>query len=201
MPRCWVTVLVDAAIWPWKGRRWAHLISNHSLEELHRFATSIGKLRVSFQGDHYDVHEDDRAAALVAGAHAVASRDIVKALRAAGLRQRPSDPTIDWARHFTASVDTLDDLHSALDGLTQLPGGVHLMSQAKLLISQTGLVDGPVDIFTLRGSADLAVAISARHDHWLRAPDISILDVAEAYSSRRGDMVTVELLTGPGTAR
>lgn len=29
-----MTILVDNAIWPWRGRVWAHLISDESLTEL-----------------------------------------------------------------------------------------------------------------------------------------------------------------------
>lgn len=83
-----MTILVDEARWPWRGRRWAHLVSDESYEELHRFAASIGKRRAAFQGDHYDVDEAERECALAAGAVAVNSRELVARLRAAGLRQR-----------------------------------------------------------------------------------------------------------------
>ena len=33
-----LTVLVDPAIWPWRDRRWSHLVSDESYEELHAFA-------------------------------------------------------------------------------------------------------------------------------------------------------------------
>ena len=50
-----MTVLVDAAVWKWQGARWAHLVSDESFDELHEFAQRIGKRRLGFQGDHYDV--------------------------------------------------------------------------------------------------------------------------------------------------
>lgn len=84
-----MTILVDAAIWPWRGRRWAHMVSDTSHDELHHFAVSIGKRRVAFQGDHYDVDEDERLRAIKAGAVSVNARDIVRALRSAGLRVKP----------------------------------------------------------------------------------------------------------------
>ena len=83
-----MTILVDEARWPWRGRRWAHLVSDHSYDELHGFAARIGKRRAAFQGDHYDVDEAERELALAAGAVAVDSRELVSRLRAAGLRQR-----------------------------------------------------------------------------------------------------------------
>src|ERR1700738_3350135 len=49
-----VAILVDAAVWPWRGRRWAHLVSDDSYDELHGFARQLGIPRRAFQGDHYD---------------------------------------------------------------------------------------------------------------------------------------------------
>ncbi len=87
-----VTVLVDDAIWPWKGLRWAHLVSDGSLEELHEMARLIGKRRLGFQGDHYDVDEVDRLRAIDFGALAIDSRQLVRRLRSAGLRRAESKP-------------------------------------------------------------------------------------------------------------
>ena len=81
-----MTVLVDEAIWPWRGVRWAHLVSDVSVAELHDFADRLGLRRMSFQGDHYDVPETVRAEALALGAEAVQGRDLVRRLRGAGLR-------------------------------------------------------------------------------------------------------------------
>ena len=50
-----VAILVDEAIWPWRDRLWAHLVSDSSHEELHAFAARLGLPRRIFQGDHYDV--------------------------------------------------------------------------------------------------------------------------------------------------
>lgn len=81
-----MALLVDEAHWPWRGLQWCHLISDTSLHELHAFAEWIGVPRRGFQGDHYDIPEHMRVIALEEGAIAVASREIVLALRAAGLR-------------------------------------------------------------------------------------------------------------------
>jgi Protein of unknown function (DUF4031) len=83
-----VAILVDPAVWPWRGRRWAHLVSDESYDELHRFAERLGVPRRAFQGDHYDVPADLREQALVIGATAVDSRDLVRRLRQSGLRRR-----------------------------------------------------------------------------------------------------------------
>lgn len=50
-----MTILVDPAMWPWRGRLWAHLVSDSSHEELHAFAARLDIPRQVFQGDHYDV--------------------------------------------------------------------------------------------------------------------------------------------------
>jgi len=83
-----VTILVDAAIWPHDGRRWAHLVSDESLDELHEFADRLGIPRRGFQGDHYDVPTEWRERAIALGALPVSSRELLQRLRAAGLRRR-----------------------------------------------------------------------------------------------------------------
>jgi len=91
-----MTVLVDEAIWPWRGARWAHLVSDVSVAELHDFADRLGLRRMSFQGDHYDVPETVRAEALTLGAEAVRGRDLVRRLRGAGLRLASADRPGSW---------------------------------------------------------------------------------------------------------
>ena len=86
-----VAVLVDEPLWWWRGRRWCHLVSDTSLAELHEFAARLDIPRRAFQGDHYDIPEDDRAAVVAAGATEVASRELVRRLRAAGLRLSPTE--------------------------------------------------------------------------------------------------------------
>ncbi len=83
-----MVILVDAAIWPFRGRRWAHLVSDASLDELHTFADELGLRRIWFQGDHYDVPTEVRRHAIASGAVPVSSSELVRRLRAAGLRQR-----------------------------------------------------------------------------------------------------------------
>jgi hypothetical protein len=93
-----MAVLVDQAIWNWRGRRWAHMVSDVSYDELHAFAESLGIPRRAFQGDHYDVPEDYRTEAIRLGAHAVDARVLVRRLRAAGLRRpRSGGVTPAWS--------------------------------------------------------------------------------------------------------
>jgi hypothetical protein len=86
-----VTILVDRAIWNWRGRKWAHLVSDESYDELHAFAARLDIPRRAFQGDHYDVPDDYRERAIVLGAEPVEGRILVQRLRAAGLR-KPRHP-------------------------------------------------------------------------------------------------------------
>jgi Protein of unknown function (DUF4031) len=83
-----VAILVDSAVWPWRGRLWAHLVSDESYEELHDFAARLGVPRRAFQGDHYDVPAEVRDQAVSLGAAPVSGRELVLRLNASGLRRR-----------------------------------------------------------------------------------------------------------------
>ena len=50
----------------------------------------MGIPRRAFQGDHYDIPEEHRPAMVAAGAVEVESRELVRRLRAAGLRLSPA---------------------------------------------------------------------------------------------------------------
>jgi hypothetical protein len=81
-----MTVLIDQPIWPAHDTLWAHLVSDHSLDELHEFARAAGIPRRGFDGDHYDVplHKWDELVAL--GALPVSVREMVTRLRDSGMR-------------------------------------------------------------------------------------------------------------------
>ena len=85
-----MAVLVDEPRWWFRGRKWCHLVSDESLDELHDFAARVDIPRRSFQGDHYDVPEEHRPIVVAAGAQEVESRELVRRLRAAGLRLSPA---------------------------------------------------------------------------------------------------------------
>ena len=82
-------ILVDQPIWPAHGRRFAHLVSDVSLDELHQFAQQLGLPGRAFHRDHYDLPDAWWDEAVAAGATPVDPRELVKRLRAAGLRRRP----------------------------------------------------------------------------------------------------------------
>jgi Protein of unknown function (DUF4031) len=86
-----MTILIDEARWWWRGRKWCHLVSDVSYDELHAFADLAGIPRRSFQGDHYDVPEEYRPGLVALGATEVESRELVRRLRAGGLRLSPAE--------------------------------------------------------------------------------------------------------------
>ena len=84
-----MALLIDDPVWPWRGRRWSHLVSDVSYDELHAFVQGeLGIPRRAFQGDHYDVPEELHDIAIAAGAEAVGGRELLSRLMAAGLRRK-----------------------------------------------------------------------------------------------------------------
>lgn len=81
-----MTVLLDPPLWPRHGRLWGHLVSDTSLAELHELAARAGIPRRGFDLDHYDVPAEAYPELLRQGARAVDSRELVRRLRASGLR-------------------------------------------------------------------------------------------------------------------
>ncbi|MEK6423092.1 MAG: DUF4031 domain-containing protein [Burkholderia gladioli] len=75
-----LAVYVDNARIAWRGRQWCHLVAD-SLDELHRFAKSIGLQRGWFQAKaslpHYDVTVEARDVALSRGAVQADRRTLV----------------------------------------------------------------------------------------------------------------------------
>ncbi len=65
---------------------WSHVASDVSLVELHEFAAAAGIPDRAFDRDHYDVPAEWYEQMIAAGARPASSREVVVALRAAGLR-------------------------------------------------------------------------------------------------------------------
>lgn len=84
-------IYVDNAAIPFKGKPRYHL-GSADLAELHAFAASVGINRCWFhrgaRQPHYDITEEQRNAALLAGAIEVTSRELVALCRA--IRRGPS---------------------------------------------------------------------------------------------------------------
>ena len=85
-----MAVLIDAPIWWFRGRRWSHLVSDVSYDELHAFAEQAGIPRRGFHGDHYDVPEEFVDDMIAAGAMLTPSRELLRRLRDGGLRLSPT---------------------------------------------------------------------------------------------------------------
>ena len=84
-----VAVLIDEPLWWFRGRRWSHMVSDTSVAELQAFADAVGIPRSGFQGDHYDVPEEHYDEMVAAGAQPTPSRELLRRLKAAGLRLSP----------------------------------------------------------------------------------------------------------------
>jgi hypothetical protein len=96
-----MTVYVDNAAIERRGKVWSHLTAD-SLDELHRFAASIGLKRCWFDGamrhPHYDVTAPQRARALREGAVAVDRRALL--IAAKRLRRRGALTFTDAQRNI-----------------------------------------------------------------------------------------------------
>jgi protein-L-isoaspartate O-methyltransferase len=86
-----MTVLIDEPKWWFRGRRWSHLVSDLSIDELHEFASRVGIPERGFQGDHYDVPEEYYDTLVAAGAVPTPSRELLRRLKEAGLRISPAE--------------------------------------------------------------------------------------------------------------
>ena len=83
-----MSILVDSPVWPGpRGWRFAHLVSDESLDELHAFARELGVPERAFERDHYDIPEHVHSRAVALGAEHVSGRELVTRLRASGLRR------------------------------------------------------------------------------------------------------------------
>ncbi len=86
-----VAILIDEARWWFQGRKWCHMVSDVSYDELFVFTDALDIPRRAFQGDHFDIPEEYRDDMIAAGAEVVESRDLVRRLRGAGLRLSPTE--------------------------------------------------------------------------------------------------------------
>lgn len=102
-----MALMIDTPRWEWRGRLWAHMISDQNLEELHAAAGGLNLRYVAFGRDHYDVPDVlwPRACEI---AQLVDSREIVRSLRRTGLRVHGGKPKKTWRR--------LDALPAEFDG-------------------------------------------------------------------------------------
>lgn len=119
-----MTIWIDPPGWAAHGHLWSHLVSDESLAELHEFARAGGLPPRGFEGDHYDVPDVRYAAVVGAGAVPTDSRDLVRRLRASGLRmQKGKGETgvarvegVRFADGSSADVDLIASGRLAADG-------------------------------------------------------------------------------------
>lgn len=88
-----MAILVDAPRWPAHGTRFAHLVSDTSLNELHAFAAAAAIPVRAFDHDHYDIPERRHRELIALGAELVPEKELLRRLRRSGLRVRPADRT------------------------------------------------------------------------------------------------------------
>jgi len=81
-----MAVLIDPPLWPHHSTVWGHLVSDTSLAELHEFAGRAGLPPRAFDRDHYDVPSSRYDELIALGAQPVGTRELVRRLRASGLR-------------------------------------------------------------------------------------------------------------------
>lgn len=102
-------ILVDAALWPAHGTSWAHLVSDLSRAELHRFAVATGLPARSFERDHYDIPLQRRDDLIRHGASPVPRRELIRRLAESGLRFSKRDSARLHADLLTAWLALLPD--------------------------------------------------------------------------------------------
>lgn len=146
-----MTILIDPPRPERYGRRWSHLVSDVSLEELHAFAEAVGIPRRAFEGDHYDVPEERYPEVVAAGARPTSGRDLLRALVASGLRmpKRRGDRGVARAR----AVRFVDGSTADVD-LIASPREAH---PDRVFAAMVFLRDR---------AGDLAVVRSVRRDEW-----------------------------------
>lgn len=76
-----MTIYVDQAIHPWRGKKWCHLIAD-DLDELHNFAAKLGLKREWFQNHkiqpHYDITASKRVEAIELGATSITTKEMAE---------------------------------------------------------------------------------------------------------------------------
>jgi ADP-ribose pyrophosphatase YjhB (NUDIX family) len=163
-----VAILIDPPRAEAHGRRWSHVVSDTSLDELHAFARSAGIPHRGFEGDHYDVPEERYAAVVAAGARPTSARELLQALRASGLRMQKRRGDRGVAR--VTGIRFADGTSSDVD-LIRSP---HEATAARVFAAMAFVRD---DV------GDLAVVHSIRRGEWgcpggWREPGESVRDNA-----------------------
>ena len=115
-----MAVLIDEPRWWFRGRRWSHLVSDESLDELHAFADLTGIPRRGFQGDHYDVPEEVRDDLL--GCRCRAGGEPRAGASAARRRSAAEPGRAPGPRRLIAAITTVRARRSGRAGTRDRPG-------------------------------------------------------------------------------
>lgn len=131
-----MTVYADTPLWGRHSTLWGHLISDTSLEELHRAADRAGLHPRAFDLDHYDWPASAHRDLERAGAVFVDGRELTRILIASGLRiplvDRPAARARRTAEHAAqlgldpAPRDLIVGLVGHVDPLPDEPGAYRL---------------------------------------------------------------------------
>lgn len=81
-----MAIYIDPSSWPAHGTHFSHLISDHSLEELHAIAARAGISERAFDRDHYDIPLRRYSDLVRLGAIPVDGGQLTRRLIASGLR-------------------------------------------------------------------------------------------------------------------
>ena len=81
-----MAIFIDPPTWPAHGTTFSHLISDTSLDELHRVARAAEISPRAFDGDHYDVPAHRYQDLVALGAQEVSSAELVRRLVLSGMR-------------------------------------------------------------------------------------------------------------------
>tara|TARA_B100000579_G_scaffold317104_1_gene266659 strand:+ start:448 stop:999 length:552 start_codon:yes stop_codon:yes gene_type:complete len=180
-------ILVDTPRWPWRDQLWGHMVSDVSLQELHQFARQIGKRRIGFQGDHYDVNQKEHQLAIEAGAKAVGSRELVRSLRDSGLRNRTNRPTWSVVYESTGS-QTQSELVEAIN--RSISSEDHRTRLHHALLSANPHLEALSALIVEHEEAS-AVVLKLREDPCLDSVDLDLFVNSESDGLR-----VVELIIG-----
>ncbi|MEO5842782.1 MAG: DUF4031 domain-containing protein [Acidimicrobiales bacterium] len=197
-----MAILVDEATWPFRGDRWAHLVSDESFDELHRFAQRLGLRRLSFQGDHYDVPAALRLDAIRNGALSVTGRELVRRLRAAGLRRPGSGQPWTRVLEIAAGARLDDAARARIDVVLAANVGADRRRSVAEALSLAAPHDPRLvgwGAWCLTRSGELAIAADLHPEDALPPADIAAMltqsGVFDAvYCWSRDDATTIEMM-------
>ena len=173
-----MTVYADTPRWPRHGMLWGHLISDTSLEELHRVAARAGLSPRSFDLDHYDWPESARPGLVAAGVRFVGDGELTRILITSGLRIRLRDRPAARGRRSAE--------HAAAIGLAEVP--------RDLIVGRLGHVDplpaagrAAPGAFRMTRERPTAPPSIEAHDERGRRAALALLARLDELTRRRGE--------------